>query len=82
MTLKEGILNRGLSHVIFESDSKVVIDAISFRHVGISEFSIVISHIKSLLLCSKLWGQIYQANMIAHHHLAMTVYFLTSRNIF
>jgi hypothetical protein len=54
MTLKEGIINRGLSHVIFESDSKVVIDAISFRHVGISEFSIVISHIKSLLLCSKL----------------------------
>ncbi|PNX96207.1 hypothetical protein L195_g019409, partial [Trifolium pratense] len=37
ITLKEAIeqgLNRGLSHVIFESNSKLVVDAISSRQVG------------------------------------------------
>jgi hypothetical protein len=33
-----------------ESDSKIVIDAISFRQIGISKFSMLISHIKPILL--------------------------------
>jgi hypothetical protein len=50
MTLKESIcevMHRGLSYVIFESDSKIVVHAISSRQVGTSEVSILIFHIKS-----------------------------------
>ncbi|CAJ2678429.1 unnamed protein product [Trifolium pratense] len=53
MAIKEAteeMIQRGLSHVIFESDSKIVVDAISSRQIGTSEFSMLISCIKSLLL--------------------------------
>jgi hypothetical protein len=40
---------RGYSHVIFESDSQVVIDVISSRQRGVSDFNNIISVIKSLL---------------------------------
>ncbi|PNY16450.1 cytochrome p450 [Trifolium pratense] len=46
----EEIMQRGLSYVIFESDSKVVVDAIHSRQDGLSEFSILIFHIKNLLM--------------------------------
>jgi ribonuclease HI len=36
----EEVIQRGLSYVIFESDSKLVVDVISSRQVGVSEFSI------------------------------------------
>jgi ribonuclease HI len=45
----EEVLHRGYSFVIFESDSKLVVDAISSRQAGVSEFSILISRIQSLL---------------------------------
>ncbi|GAU26752.1 hypothetical protein TSUD_317500 [Trifolium subterraneum] len=50
----KGIEQRGLTHVIFETDSKSVVDAIQNIHHGRSEFSYLISHIKR------------QANMITH----------------
>jgi ribonuclease HI len=43
------MIHGGFSNVIFESDSKLVVVAISSRQVIISEFSILISHIQSLL---------------------------------
>jgi ribonuclease HI len=53
MALKEAIsevIERGLSHVIFESDSKILVDAISSICVDSFELTILVSHIKSLLL--------------------------------
>jgi hypothetical protein len=50
--LKKAIVEmsqRGYSHVIFESDSQVVIDVISSRQRGVSDFNNIISVIKSLL---------------------------------
>jgi ribonuclease HI len=35
----EEVINRGFPFVIFESDSKLVVDAISSRQTGVSEFS-------------------------------------------
>jgi hypothetical protein len=45
----EVMMQKGLSHVIFESDSKLVVDAIFSSPEGLSEFSSLITHIKSLL---------------------------------
>jgi hypothetical protein len=45
----EEMIHRGQTYVTFESDSKLVVDAISSTHNGIYEFSILISHIQSLL---------------------------------
>jgi hypothetical protein len=39
------LIQRGFTRVIFESDSKVVVDAILSRNVGVSEFSSIISSI-------------------------------------
>jgi ribonuclease HI len=53
MALKEVIYEvkqRGFSHVMFESDSKSVVDVITSSHFRSSEFSTIISHVKSLLL--------------------------------
>jgi hypothetical protein len=44
------MLHRGFFNVIYESDSKIVVDGISYSRLGISEFSLLISNIKSLLL--------------------------------
>jgi ribonuclease HI len=49
LALKEAIhevIQRGLSHVTFENDSKIVVDAIASGSVGTSEFSMLISQIK------------------------------------
>jgi ribonuclease HI len=87
MALKEAMeemIHRGLSHVIFESDSKVVVDAIASRQVGVSEFSIVISHIQSLLLTNSYFEVKFvkrQANKVAHS-LARAAYSMSSRCIF
>ncbi|KAK2416735.1 protein argonaute [Trifolium repens] len=43
------MLQRGLSYVVFESDSKIVVDAISSRQSCVSEFSLLISYIQSIL---------------------------------
>jgi ribonuclease HI len=87
MALKEAMeemIHRGLSHVIFESDSKVVVDAIASRQVGVSEFSIVISHIQSLLLTNSYFEVKFvkrQANKVAHS-LARAAYSMSSRRVF
>jgi hypothetical protein len=44
------VIHRGLPFVIFESDSKLVVNVISSRQNGTSEFSILLSHIHSLLI--------------------------------
>jgi hypothetical protein len=87
IALKEAICEvrqRGFSHIIFESDSKIVVDAITTTHVGTFEFSAVISHIKSLLLlCPNFEVKFVkrQANMVAHS-LARAAYSMPSRCIF
>jgi ribonuclease HI len=40
----------GRSQVIFETDSKSVVDAIQHSNGGSAEFSIIISHVKNVLL--------------------------------
>jgi hypothetical protein len=45
----EEMILRGFHYVIFESDSKLVVDAISSTQNGISEFSTLIAHIQFLL---------------------------------
>ncbi|PNX84959.1 cytochrome p450 [Trifolium pratense] len=43
------IANRGFTNVVFETDSKNVVDSINQNRVGVSEFSSLISKIKCLL---------------------------------
>jgi ribonuclease HI len=60
---------QGISRVIFESDSKSVVDAISHLRGGSSEFSILISLINNLLSCNPNFVVKFikrQANMVAH----------------
>jgi ribonuclease HI len=60
---------RGLSHVIFETDSKNVVDAIQHFRGGNSEFSSIIGHIKNVLLVNPNFMVKFskrQANMVAH----------------
>jgi ribonuclease HI len=80
----EEVMSKGFSHVIFESDSKTLVDAISSRQVGPSEFSIVTSYIKSLVLLVPNFEVKFtkrQANNVAHH-LARAAYSRASRYIF
>jgi ribonuclease HI len=42
-------ITRGWSNIVFESDSKVVVDAIHGNQSGVSEFISIISSIKLLL---------------------------------
>jgi ribonuclease HI len=80
----EEAIQRGLSYVIFESDSKLVVDAISSRHSGVSEFSLLISHIKSLLSLNNYFEVKYisrQANKVAHY-LARAAFSMSRRRIF
>jgi ribonuclease HI len=87
MALKEAmceVKQIGFSHVMFESDSKSVVDAITSSHFGSSEFSAIISHVKSLLLlCPNFEVKFVkrQANMVAHS-LARAAYSMPSRCIF
>jgi ribonuclease HI len=41
---------RGLTHVIFETNSKSLVDAIHHVYVGSSEFSLIVCQIKNVLL--------------------------------
>jgi ribonuclease HI len=52
MAIKEAMcesIERGFIQVIFESDSKVVVDAILFENVGVSKFCSIISNTRHLL---------------------------------
>jgi ribonuclease HI len=78
------IIQRGFTQVIFESDSKVVVDAIHSRNVGVSEFCSIISSIQSLLLLYPNFEVKFvkrQANSVAHT-LARAAYSKTSRYIY
>ncbi|XP_045829143.1 uncharacterized protein LOC123920860 [Trifolium pratense] len=44
------VCNMNLEHVTFESDSQSVVAAIQANHVGVSNFSLLIASIKSLLI--------------------------------
>jgi hypothetical protein len=60
---------RGFSHVLFETDSKSVVDAIYHFRGGSSEFSFLISHIINILSCNPNFKVMFikrQANMVAH----------------
>jgi ribonuclease HI len=60
---------RGLSQVIFETDSKSVVDAIQHFRGGNSEFSSIISQINNVLLFNPNFMVKFikrQANMVAH----------------
>ncbi|GAU14634.1 hypothetical protein TSUD_96980 [Trifolium subterraneum] len=87
MAIKEAMIEmtqKGFSHVIIESDSKTVIDAISSSQVGISEFSLLISSIKSLLVSNPNFEVKFvkrQANMTAHA-LARAAYSMSGRRVF
>jgi ribonuclease HI len=63
------MVNRGITHVIFESDSKIVVDAIHTSRDGVSEFSSLICNIKNTLLSNSNFVVKFvrrQANMVAH----------------
>jgi ribonuclease HI len=80
----EELSYRGLQSVIFESDSKQVVDAISSTQNGISEFSILIAHIQTLLSSHNYFEVKYikrQANNVAHT-LARAAYSMSRRCIF
>jgi ribonuclease HI len=80
----EVVIDRGFPFVIFESDSKLVVDAISSRQTGVSEFSILISHIQSLLRRNNYFEVKYvkrQANKVAHS-LARAAFSMSRRRIF
>jgi ribonuclease HI len=75
---------RGWSQVVFESDSKNVVDAIYAKHNGVSEFSSIIHSIKLLLNCNPNFEVKFikrQANMAAHN-LTRAVISWSSRTFF
>jgi ribonuclease HI len=60
---------RNMQQVIFESDSKNVVDAIRHYRGGCSEFSFLVGHINNLLASSSNFMVEFikrQANMVAH----------------
>jgi ribonuclease HI len=60
---------QGITHVIVESDSKSVVDAIHHLRGGSSEFSFLISQIDNILSCNPNFVVKFikrQANMVAH----------------
>jgi ribonuclease HI len=50
---------RGITHVIIETDSKNVVDAIHNLRIGNSECNTVIVTLETFYLKSKLYGQVY-----------------------
>ncbi|GAU27275.1 hypothetical protein TSUD_125560 [Trifolium subterraneum] len=65
----KAVENQGVTHVIFETDSKSVVDAIYNFHGGSSEFSSIICNIKNALLSNPNFVVKFikrQANMVAH----------------
>jgi ribonuclease HI len=74
----------GFSHVIFETDSKNVVDAIHNLRSGISEFSSIISHIRNVLSLNQNFVVKFvrrHANMVAHN-LARAAIVWASRIVF
>jgi ribonuclease HI len=72
------------THIIFESDSKNVVDAIKSLRFGYSEFSTIICNIRNALSLNQNFLVEFvrrQANMVAHS-LAKAAIFWTSRQVF
>jgi ribonuclease HI len=75
---------RGFSHVLFETDSKSVVDAIYHFCGGNSKFSFLISYIINILSCNpnfKVRLIKRQANMVAYS-LARTTISLDSTSLY
>jgi ribonuclease HI len=73
----------GFSHVIFETDSKNVVDAIHNLRLGISEFSSIICNIRNVLSLNQNFVVKFvkrQANIVAHN-LARAAIVWTSRYV-
>ncbi|GAU40243.1 hypothetical protein TSUD_219530 [Trifolium subterraneum] len=87
MAIKEVMcesIQRGFTQVIFESDSKLVVDAILTKNVGVSELYSTISCIQSMLLSHPNFEVKFvkrQANRVAHT-LARAAYSKYSRYIY
>jgi ribonuclease HI len=87
MTILEAMrvaISKGWSNIIFESDSKVVVDAVYSNNHGNSEWSSIILSIKSILQCNPNFEVKFtkrQANMAAHK-LARVAYSWSSRTYF
>jgi ribonuclease HI len=65
----KGMRQRGFSQVIFETDSKCVVDAIHHFRSGRSEFNFLVSNIINILSCNQNFVVKFvkrQANMVAH----------------
>jgi ribonuclease HI len=80
----EEMIQREHTFVTFESDSKIVVDAISSSQHGLPDFHILISHIKFLLTLHNYFEVKYvkrQANIVAHT-LARAAYSMPRRCIF
>jgi ribonuclease HI len=63
------MVSEGATQVIFETDSKCVVDAIHSLHSGSSEFSTIIRNVKCILLSNPNFMVKFikrQANMVAH----------------
>jgi ribonuclease HI len=61
--------NRGFTQVIFETDSKSVVDAIHSLRGGCSKFSSLINNIRNVLMLNSNFVVKFvkrQANMVAH----------------
>jgi ribonuclease HI len=66
----KAIEHRGYSHVVFESDSKSVVDATHHFRGGNSEFSSLVRNIINFLACNQNFLVKFvkrQANMVAHN---------------
>jgi exosome complex RNA-binding protein Rrp42 (RNase PH superfamily) len=60
---------RGITHVVIETDSKSIVDALCHLHGGYSEFSFIISQINNILLCNPNFEVKFikrQANIVVH----------------
>jgi ribonuclease HI len=77
-------IKRGWTNMIFESDSKIVVEAIQVKATGISDMNSIITSIKMLLHCNSNFEVKFvrrQAN-IAAHTLARVASSWTRRNFF
>ncbi|GAU46165.1 hypothetical protein TSUD_301250 [Trifolium subterraneum] len=75
--------HQGITHVIFETDSNSVVDAINKLCAGTLEFSSLICNIKSMLMFNSNFVVKFikrQANMVAHT-LARTAIYWSSRYV-
>jgi ribonuclease HI len=78
------VYSKGWTNIIFESDSKMVMDAIHANYQGTSELYSILSSIRALLHCNANFEVKFsrrQANMAAHT-LARAIISWSSRTFF